>query len=119
MQGIRYQYSALYEKFQLYPELTRFRRYAKETGWIIYGQSAIINRLTDECNAAIRDIQQFGSGETVFTIIDLHLTHMGNEDPVLNTKIEDLKVKVDALKKEIRQYSAIPTLPFAFNLRPY
>jgi hypothetical protein len=119
MQGIRYQYSALYENFQLYPDLTRFRRYAKETGWIIYGQSAIIKRLTDECNAAIGDIQQFKSGETVFTVIDLHFAHMGNEDPVLNKKIEDLKVKVDALKKEIRQYSAIPILPFTFNLGLY
>jgi hypothetical protein len=88
---------------------------------MIYEQSAIIKRLTDECNAAIKDIQEFGPGDTVFTVTDLHLVHMGNEHPSLDEKIGHLKVKVDALKKEMRQYSKAFTLPLhlLFTLEPY
>ena len=99
MDGIRYHYSALYEQFTTSPELTRFRRYTKETGWMLYNQNAEIKRLTDECNAAIEEIHGCRSRKTVFTITDLHLAHMCETHPFFS-------VKVEALTKKIRQYSA-------------
>jgi hypothetical protein len=107
MQGIRYQYSALYTDFAEQPELTRFRRYAKETAWMLYNQNAAIKILIEECNADIQKIQGLEGGATVFTVTDLHLALMCKEYP-------ELSIKVDELTKKIRRYSEYLSL----NLHP-
>lgn len=106
MQGIRYQYSALYTEFAEQPELTRFRRYAKETAWMLYNQNAAIKKLIDECNADIQEIRGSGGGATVFTVTDLHLAQMCEDYP-------QLSLKVDRLTKMIRRYSEY------LSLRPH
>jgi hypothetical protein len=98
MQGIRYQYSALYSQFAEQPELTRFRRYTKETAWMLYSQNAAIEKLIEKCNADIREIQRPEGGATVFTVTDLHLALMCEDYP-------ELSKKVDRLTKKIRRYS--------------
>jgi hypothetical protein len=98
MEGIRYLYSALYTEFAEQPELTRFRRYAKETAWMLYNQNAAIEKLVEKCNADIQEIQGPESGATVFTVTDLHLTLMCEDHPKLSKK-------VDRLTKKIRRYS--------------
>lgn len=97
MDGLRRPFSMFYNKCAEYPGATKHRRYVSETVWMLYGESAEIQKLTDECNADIKNVMK--NADSVFTVTDLKLIDIGDDHPLW-----EVKKKALDLQHKIRQY---------------
>ena len=98
MQGPPRRYSVLYGEIVENPELAKFRRNLGLWAWILYNETGEIDKLRRECDDLIETIGAETSGWTVRTLLDYHQAYDLDDQPVLRSKI-------DALKISVRQYS--------------
>ena len=105
MDGLRRQFSMFYNKCAEYPGATRHRRYVSEAVWMLCGESAEIQKLTDECNADIKNVVK--NAESVFTVTDLNLIEIGEDHALW-----EVKKKALDLQQKIRQYRKL-FVPFS------
>ncbi|KAH7399507.1 hypothetical protein BKA66DRAFT_565579 [Pyrenochaeta sp. MPI-SDFR-AT-0127] len=111
MQGIRYCYSALYRAFTDTPELAKFHRYLDYWSWILYNQSADIEKQADECIGLIAEIHGVPRERSPFTVIDYHRAYVQDEHPFLKVKIDNIEKSVRRYSKDLLIAHAIANLP--------
>ncbi|KAF1997658.1 hypothetical protein P154DRAFT_277149 [Amniculicola lignicola CBS 123094] len=110
MLGVKYFHSTLYREAIKHPELLRFRRYTEFGPWLLYGQSAEILRLEEECNTMIRQIPGMPRGRS-YSCTDVFPANIKDEYPDLAEQLELLQTKIRDYWKDALLVRNIAQLP--------